>query len=458
MTQVQRIKIPRMPDRAVINCFSKLGKKYNVTTLNISALAFAQIGAVDLSEEPNEEFEELLSHNSTLINTCSINISGLNIGYHRGGNYQPEQQSPIYDEILLNWNQQQGTATNKEKLAIVALINTELKAFEPGRFIDSGLSEEQIQLLSIHEGTLERLEQLNEDLVRKSAEFREQVEKKFETKRTELEDILKEKQDRLEQGYTKKSEILEVKEEVLAKKLEAIDDRDNTHVRREIRDKMLDDVRNRINNFGVSESTENKRRPVLIGILLLMLSSFSLMVFTGYEINTAEKTYIVSINKTSGNEEISSKSEQIASAIDTEKVKIYWLWARFALFSFALLGTVLYYIKWQNRWAEQHSASEFQLQQFYIDVNRANWVIESCLEWRKVTDSVIPSDLLGSITRNLFTTETKTLDQVTHPADELASALMGSASSLKLNLNGNELEFNKPGKITNKISRPKKSV
>ena len=91
-------------------------------------------------------------------------------------------------------------------------------------------------------------------------------------------------------------------------------------------------------------------------------------------------------------------------------------------------------------------------------MNRANWVIESCLEWRKVTDSVIPSDLLGSITRNLFTTETKTLDQVTHPADELASALMGSASSLKLNLNGNELEFNKPGKITNKISRPKKSV
>jgi hypothetical protein len=31
-------------------------------------------------------------------------------------------------------------------------------------------------------------------------------------------------------------------------------------------------------------------------------------------------------------------------------------------------------------------------------------------------------------------------------------------SSLKLNLNGNELEFKKPGKISNKIKKPPKNV
>ena len=217
---------------------------------------------------------------------------------------------------------------------------------------------------------------------------------------------------------------------------------------------MLDDVKNRISNFGVSESTENKRRPVLFGIMLLILSSLVLMVFTGYEINTAEKNYTVSFDKTSMAGVKPIVQPQIIPDIDTDKVKIYWQWARFALFSFALLCTILYYIKWQNNWAVQHSTSEFQLQQFYIDVNRANWVIESCLEWKKVTDSVIPSELLSSITRNLFTPEKTELEQITHPADELASALMGSASNLKLNLNGNELEFNKPGKITNKTKKP----
>ena len=97
MSQEQRVKIPIMPDRSVIDCFRKLGEKYNVKTLNISALAFSQIGAVDLTNENNEDFKALISHNSTLIDSCNIRISGLTVTYFRGGRYQPEQKSPIYE-------------------------------------------------------------------------------------------------------------------------------------------------------------------------------------------------------------------------------------------------------------------------------------------------------------------------------------------------------------------------
>ena len=83
-------------------------------------------------------------------------------------------------------------------------------------------------------------------------------------------------------------------------------------------------------------------------------------------------------------------------------------------------------------------------------MNRANWVIESCLEWRKETDSPIPNDLLASITNNLFINNETELERVIHPADELASALMGSASKLKLKIGDNEQEFDKPKKINNK--------
>ena len=177
MSQPQRIKIPRTSDRSVIDFFRKIGNQYGTSSISVSTLAFAQIGSVDLSEESNEELNVLLSHNSALINSCSLNILGLTITYHRGGQYPPDQQSPIYDEVLLNWNQQQGKLADKDKLTIVALINSELKAFHLGRFIDTGLSKEQNELLSIHESTLDRLEKLNEDLVRQSADFREQVEK-----------------------------------------------------------------------------------------------------------------------------------------------------------------------------------------------------------------------------------------------------------------------------------------
>lgn len=113
----------------------------------------------------------------------------------------------------------------------------------------------------------------------------------------------------------------------------------------------------------------------------------------------------------------------------------------------------MYYIRWQNRWAEQHASSEFQLQQFHIDVNRANWVIESCLEWRKDTESVIPTVLLESITRNLFDNKTDDIEKAIHPSDELASALLGSASKLKMKIGENELEFDKPGKIKSQKSK-----
>lgn len=138
------------------------------------------------------------------------------------------------------------------------------------------------------------------------------------------------------------------------------------------------------------------------------------------------------------------------SATDVDRTHLFWLWGRFTLFSFGLVGTILYYIKWQNRWAEQHIVSEFQLQQFYIDVNRANWVIESCLEWRKETASVIPKELLVSITTGLFVNNQAEPERVIHPADELASALLGTASKLKLKVGDSELDFDKPKKISNK--------
>jgi hypothetical protein len=202
MASVERIKIPRLPDRAIVDCFKLLSEKYNVPTISIVALGFSQLGNIDLNGEENDDFLALLEHDSTLINTCSIRIAGLSISYCRGGQYPPEQQSPIFDEVILNWNPQQGDLSNTDKLDIVSLINKELKAYEPGRFIETGLSEEQNQLLSIHQSTLDRLERLHEDLIKQSSDFRENLEQRFETKTTELEEETKTKQEKLgPQGY-----------------------------------------------------------------------------------------------------------------------------------------------------------------------------------------------------------------------------------------------------------------
>ena len=120
------------------------------------------------------------------------------------------------------------------------------------------------------------------------------------------------------------------------------------------------------------------------------------------------------------------------------------------MLTIGLVGAILYYIRWQTRWAEQFAATENSLKQFHLDVNRANWVVETCLEWRKESDSAIPLPLIESLTRGLFTQN----DQgppVVHPADELASALVGSASKISLAVGDSKIEYDKPGKIPKSV-------
>lgn len=457
----QRIKIPRTSDHKIATTFKKLGEDYNTPSANVSALGFSHIGSIDLHQEPIGEWKVLLDHNSCLIDVMAITIGALSIIYYRGGNYPAAQKSGIFDEIAFNWNTQiQSNPTTSQKLDIIAFISAALCPFQSGGTVSESISEEQSQLLAIHHSTLDRLENLNEDLIRKSSEFRRSLEEQFEEKLRRKENEYYDKEHQIKVKEQTLLAATKEKEKELADKLKAIDDRNNTHVRREIRDRMLDDVKQRINQFGVSKTTENKRLPVFWGIFSLVFTFIFLLAWTGFEIHSMNTQYfsmLESVRNISswGPEKIKSmglSAETIAKASvsDVDRTHIFWLWARFTIFSAGLAGTILYYIRWANRWAEQHISSEFQLQQFYIDVNRANWLIESCLEWRKETESQIPKDLLKSITHGLFTNNQSEPERAIHPADELASALLGSASKLKLKVGENEIDFDKPKKIENK--------
>jgi hypothetical protein len=451
----QRIKIPRTSDRSINKFFKALGKQHEVKDAQVTALAFSTIGQVSLVSEPTADWKSLLDHDSYLIETMNVAVAGLTVVYTRGGQYTPEDKSPFFDEIGLQLNHHQ-SGSNQDRLMLLALVNKLLNPFDPARSLSSASSEVQA-----HQGTLERLELLNEDLIRGGTEFRKKLEEDHDARVKSNAALLNRKQEELEQIHQHRTAELALQKLALEEKLKHIDDRDNTHARRKIRDEMLDEVKQRVSKFGVSESTENKRRPVAIGMGALALAFVALLGWTAYEIYLMNQQYFSILEgmrnlSTWGIDKIKASgfSPEViakATAADADRTQLYWLWLRFALFSGFLVATILYYVKWQNRWADQHSSLEFQLRLFQLDVSRANWVLESCLEWQKETDSAVPGELLNSITRNLFVNSYAEPEQVIHPADELASALMGSSSKLKLSIGQNELEFDKPGKIPNKL-------
>lgn len=471
--------VQREPDSRLLNVFEGLCKENEQIIFQIS---FRLATSDSVSVNRNQVFEDfysnpalqLLSEDETyLINKITVQLKNSAITFTRG-ELLPVP-SPIFDYIQSeNTNSNMAApqnATPEQKLKLSKYLQDKLCSTSTPNLISSNLPSEYEALLSQHNSMLSRLEKLNTELLIKTQEKSQELESSYLEKLRELEDKYAERNNELNQqvdnkkasldeGHEQRLSELEKLKSALDQRASLLDDRDNTHVRREIRDNMLNDVKSRIENFGVSEATGKKRAPVFIGMIVLIATFGLLLGYSFWEAGTIHKETVfqleairnVSAIGVDGVEKLGIQPETWAkvSAIDVDRSTLLWIWIRMALFSFGLIGSILYYIRWQNRWAEEHSYSEFQMQQFYIDVNRANWVLESCLEWRKETDSAIPTALLKSITKNLFVNDSKDVEQVIHPSDQLASALLGSASKLKMNVAGNEIEFDRPGKIKTK--------
>jgi hypothetical protein len=74
-------------------------------------------------------------------------------------------------------------------------------------------------------------------------------------------------------------------------------------------------------------------------------------------------------------------------------------------------------------------------------MERASWLVETSLEWKDAKGAVIPSELLESLSRNLFSQESDKVEKLQHPADQLASALLGSSTSVKLKAGDSLIEI-----------------
>jgi hypothetical protein len=416
----QRIKIPRAADKSLIGCFKELAELTGINQVNISALGFIAIGNVDLSSESHEIVDLLIKKNSAIIDTISMNYLGLSISFHRGGSSQPQDKSGIFDEILFRQNNQ-GTVESAIAIEIVTTINRKLKAFDPKRS-STGSTDEQAQFDAIHISNIERLESLNENLVKNTHDYRIQLDSEFGVKVDKLEETAEENRKKLEAEYVAKVELLKVEIEELDNKRKELDDSSNTHARREIRRDILKEIKSRQSKFSLTQGTNNLRKP--IAILMLGLVT----IFVALSAISIKEFY------------------DVLQGDDLNKILIAGI--KQAIYSAGAIGSVIYMIRWMNRWFELHSQSEFELKHFELDMERASWIVETSLEWQDAKGTAIPPELLDRLSNNLFTREKENIDPLQHPADQLASALMGSASAVKLKAGDSSIEID-PRKLAN---------
>lgn len=452
-------KIPRANDNQINDHLIAIGREFGEYNVNIY-IGDINAGQVTYPDASSENIKSILAMKSELITSISGNINGISFWYYRGGNNGHQwEKSPIFDDIAIDIQ-----SFESFKIEISSRI---LELFKPTQLPKPS---EPIALLeaqrALQESSFLRLQKQLEEVFQQTINLRSQLDEQVRNKELELQEQFKQKQtDASNEIQAEKNALAKLKEE-LDERSKSIDESDNTFARRQIRNSMLNDVSDRVKNFGLSDATIQARRPVAAGMFLLGSFLFFLLAWTILEIHTirteltSDTKYGIAAtitNKATASFPSQPKQSELlpnSSMLPNEQssnAEIIILWVRFGLISISLAATILYYIRWQNQLATSFASTEENLKQFHIDVNRANWVVETCLEWRKETDSEIPSHLIESLTRGLFSGK-DTTPAVLHPADELASALMGSASKLSLDLNGNKLEIDKPGKIPKSIA------
>ncbi len=176
------------------------------------------------------------------------------------------------------------------------------------------------------------------------------------------------------------------------------------HARRAIRGDLPEIIAAREQKFNLTPGTKRLRTPIHIVMALLIavligLNASYFWTFTKLDLNS-HWSVLATTNAKQG------------------------------VLAAALLAAILYYVRWMNRWFEEHSAAEFLLKQFQLDVDRASWIVETALEWRRAEKTELPAPLLEGLHAICFTTGTSA-DKST-ATDDLASALVGNASQLKM--------------------------
>jgi len=270
-------------------------------------------------------------------------------------------------------------------------------------------------LASIHESTLSRLEKLNEELLVKTHDYRQLLDAEFKDKIIKFEEHKLDQLKNLDSQKSLAEEQISKKEEEFEKRIKELDDKSNTHARRQIRKDILKEIKERQTTFNLTHGTNKLRTPVAKAILALI---WALTLLTGFSFF------------------------ELLQALRGSTGIVLWisLFKQITL-AFGLVLSILYYIRWQNRWFEQHSQAEFKLKQLELDMERASWLVETSLEWNDVKGNSLPKELLTSLSRNLFTETKEQSEDIAHPADQLASALMGSASLVRLRAGDSQINI-----------------
>lgn len=420
------IEIPKLSDGEVLTSFLDLAgddacKQFDELEINFFWGELKRIARTDfLTDEELKSLRKSKSRTirSLVLRTTSGQSRGVYCNRHLLDSHNRNQQPQVFDSVEVQPGNQGETILNRNDFSkIVEAVHNHFRSVS-SRDLGPLLGPDVQQHFVAREEALSRLEQLAKTILEDATEQRRTLDKEYLKKVAELEESIKVRREELDEDHRIRLTSLSEREAALDSRAKDLDDRSSTHVRRELRDKLKEAIKSEERMKFTSE-TGYRRLAVAGGYVLLLL-------FTGIP----------------------------AIYFLFKEVGSTWDWAiygRQIALSISFLFTAGFFVRWLNAWAEKSSSEELRLKQMEIDIDRASWLVELIFESSSEKGEALPTVLVQQLAKNLFGVEGEQPES--NAADTLATALLGSASGLKLSLPGGIGELAFDGKSIKKLER-----
>lgn len=392
-----------------------VARELGFTKLSLTPVVGSNFDNVSFEEAAaSDDLQTVLNANGRTFRTFTLKGGSqhLSITVNRTDDFQHGDPKGVHDRLTLNM----GPQVNDSQQAKLATLFAEIQRAFKSLSIDSLgplLGEAAQRHLAAREEALTRLETMHSRVLHDFEEQRTRLYADLNEKESRIASAFEQKTASLEEEFQRRSADLDKREQELSHRQKALDDRSSTHVRRELREKLKEILTERQKSFSLSKDTQSRRRFVFwtyVVLLAFFAAPAAIFLYRELEASTWNP----------------------------------WTFGRQVAFSLAFVVTAGFFLRWLNRWAQQHADEEFKLKELEVDIDRASWVVEMALEWRAEKGEDIPAHLVERLSANLFGAKSSALPEISMTAaDAITNILMNTAARAKLTLPGGEVELDK---------------
>ena len=431
------IRIARLTDDQIVDLITTFLEKFEFCTVTIGFGAgaierFNQNSDISSIEEYRGDLQSIMSFDVHL-SRCHLVV------YFRRGtcpnseNFDANRQaSPYFDELILSAQASNVTADSKAVIRCVKLIRETLP------IIPRTLAGQGQDVVNTLRAEMSALNEMYRNMIKEISVERIEFRKAFDDQRKSVEDerrsaieiIRKEARDR----ERKFEDRMKIEEEEISKRQrdldarqEELDDRQHMHVRRELREKIIDEFKLRSGRPVVSKSAGRMRWAVFLMTLLagIGLTGFGLWTF-----------YL-----------LVSTDFQLPS---------YWLLVgRASILSIGGVGLFFYAVRWlRNIYLDDVRMSR-HYDNYRDDIDRASFAIETVMEFGREKEGLTaPEAWIEGVCRNLFRSDFGDQGKEIHQSDALVE-LLKSISSASVGPNGARVRLDRRGsrRLANRMSK-----